>query len=118
MEINYEDMCIYFSLVNRNQKNSLGYKLGCHKKRSTLDSSLIFKNLRQCLKAVFEEIFNPTPPFFCSFFCSELFACLLENCQHEQTIAKAKQIKLIVAQAFFLGKPMRVAAFFFFKPQP
>ena len=33
---------------------------------------------------------------------------------------KAKQIKLIVSQAFFLGKPMRDAAFFFFfcKPQP
>ena len=27
---------------------------------------------------------------------------------------KAKQIKLIVSQAFFLGKPMRDAAFFFF----
>ena len=27
--------------------------------------------------------------------------------------AKAKQIKLIVSQAFFLGKPMRDAAFFF-----
>ena len=33
--------------------------------------------------------------------------------------SKAKQIKLIVSQAFFLGKPMRDAAFFFFfcKPQ-
>ena len=27
---------------------------------------------------------------------------------------KAKKIKLIVSQAFFLGKPMRDAAFFFF----
>ena len=29
-----------------------------------------------------------------------------------QKIYKAKQIKLIVSQAFFLGKPMRDAAFF------
>ena len=28
--------------------------------------------------------------------------------------AKAKQIKLIVSQAFFLGKPMRDAAFSFY----
>ena len=34
-------------------------------------------------------------------------------------MGQAKQIKLIVSQAFFLGKPMRDAAFFFVcKPQP
>ena len=33
---------------------------------------------------------------------------------HNKKTDKAKQIKLIVSQAFFLGKPMRDAAFFFF----
>ena len=32
----------------------------------------------------------------------------------DYSFTKAKQIKLIVSQAFFLGKPMRDAAFFFF----
>ena len=34
--------------------------------------------------------------------------------QGKRVSFKAKQIKLIVSQAFFLGKPMRDAAFFFF----
>ena len=38
----------------------------------------------------------------------------------QKAVTKAKQIKLSVSQAFFLGKPMRDAAFFSFfcKPQP
>ena len=36
-----------------------------------------------------------------------------QKLQNSKGYTKAKQIKLIVSQAFFLGKPMRDAAFFF-----
>ena len=58
--------------------NPLGYRLGHCRSHSTLDSSLIFKNPRRCLKR-FSMVQPPS-------FVPDLFTCLLGNSQREQTI--------------------------------
>ena len=53
-------------------------------------------------KAVFEEIFNGPTHVFVASFVLKLFTCLLENSQHEQTIAIEK---VIINEQFCLYLP-------------
>ena len=51
-----------------------------------LDSSLVFKIPRW----VFEELFSGPIPVFVASLVPELFTCLLENSQHEQSIVEVE----------------------------
>ena len=72
--------------------NPLGYKLGCHRSHSTPNSSLISK--------IPGRNFQWSNCRFCSFFGSRVIHTLLENSQHEQTIAKLQLLPVLLIHHF------------------